>query len=240
MHHRSPVHRSVRQLSSGSTLSHPRSVWRSISELALGWEQSEVVKFIISVKAYLVVAIPATSCVLCILLCASYYFSYVIPVSSNSVPTSRKTHNVSITKTNQLLLFMEILAIYCEDHIKPTDKLTVTYLLTSWLYSPLRTLAFHYVRHPFFFFSCLHRFSFSSRISFSTSFSYHTLGLASFILRSGLNTLLSILVSSFLVTSPYRFVRLLLTSAPRSRILYDPFCCINTLCVLAKLNCLTL
>jgi hypothetical protein len=39
-----PLHRGVRQLWLGSTLSHPQSVWRSLSELALGWVQSEVVQ----------------------------------------------------------------------------------------------------------------------------------------------------------------------------------------------------
>jgi hypothetical protein len=135
------------------------------------------------------------------------------------------------------MLFREILFIYCDQHTKPTHKLTVTYsltyLLTSRLYGPLRTLAsiMSYANFSLLSVPWLRRFSFSSRIWFSTSFNYLTLGFPRFILRSGLHVLPSILVSSILVTSPYRFVRLLLISSSRSGILCNPFCCINTLCV---------
>jgi hypothetical protein len=41
----------------------------------------------------------------------------------NSVLTSRGTHYVSTTKTNQLMLWKEIVAVYCENHMKPTNTL---------------------------------------------------------------------------------------------------------------------
>jgi hypothetical protein len=34
------------------------------------------------------------------------------------VPTSQKTHLISITKPNRLMLFREIFAVYCENHTK--------------------------------------------------------------------------------------------------------------------------
>jgi hypothetical protein len=43
-------------------------------------------------------------------------FIYVIYQYSD--PISRKTHRVSITNTNQLMLFREIIAVYCENHTK--------------------------------------------------------------------------------------------------------------------------
>jgi hypothetical protein len=35
----------------------------------------------------------------------------------NSVRTSQETHAVSITTTNRLTLFREIIAVYCENHM---------------------------------------------------------------------------------------------------------------------------
>jgi thioredoxin-related protein len=36
-------------------------------------------------------------------------------ILKNSVPTPQKTHHISTTKTNQLLLFKETTAVYCEN-----------------------------------------------------------------------------------------------------------------------------
>jgi hypothetical protein len=38
----------------------------------------------------------------------------------NSVRTSQETHHVSATKPNQLTLFREISAVYCENHMEHT------------------------------------------------------------------------------------------------------------------------
>jgi hypothetical protein len=40
------------------------------------------------------------------------YFIY-----ENSVRTSQETHYVSTTKTNRLMLFREIFAVYCENEV---------------------------------------------------------------------------------------------------------------------------
>jgi hypothetical protein len=39
----------------------------------------------------------------------------------NSVPTSHKRHSISITKTNQLLLFREIITVRYENHMKDIE-----------------------------------------------------------------------------------------------------------------------
>jgi uncharacterized membrane protein len=39
----------------------------------------------------------------------------------NSVRTSKETHYVSATKPNQLMLFRETVAVYCENHTEHTD-----------------------------------------------------------------------------------------------------------------------
>jgi hypothetical protein len=41
----------------------------------------------------------------------------------NLVPTSQKTHCISITKTNWLMLFREIITVYCENHTEHTNTL---------------------------------------------------------------------------------------------------------------------
>jgi hypothetical protein len=41
----------------------------------------------------------------------------------HSVPTSQKTHYVSATKPNRLMLFGETVAVYCENHTEHTDTL---------------------------------------------------------------------------------------------------------------------
>jgi hypothetical protein len=44
-------------------------------------------------------------------------------VLKNSVRTSQETHYVSTTKTNRLMLFREIIAVYCENRTEHTDTL---------------------------------------------------------------------------------------------------------------------
>jgi hypothetical protein len=41
----------------------------------------------------------------------------------NSVLTSKKTQHFTITKINWLMLFKEIIAVYCKNHTKPIDTL---------------------------------------------------------------------------------------------------------------------
>jgi hypothetical protein len=41
----------------------------------------------------------------------------------HSVRTSQETHHVSTTKPEPLMLFGETLAVYCENHMEPTDTL---------------------------------------------------------------------------------------------------------------------
>jgi hypothetical protein len=41
----------------------------------------------------------------------------------NQVRTSQKTHYVSTTKPNRLMLFGETVAVYCENHTEHTDTL---------------------------------------------------------------------------------------------------------------------
>jgi hypothetical protein len=41
----------------------------------------------------------------------------------NSVRTSQETHYVSATKPNQLMLFGETVAVYCEIHMEHTNTL---------------------------------------------------------------------------------------------------------------------
>jgi hypothetical protein len=41
----------------------------------------------------------------------------------NPVCTSQETRYVSATKTNQLMLFRETIAVYCENHTKHTNTL---------------------------------------------------------------------------------------------------------------------
>jgi hypothetical protein len=40
---------------------------------------------------------------------------------TNSVRNPQKTHYVSATKPNQLMLFRETVAVYCENHMEHTD-----------------------------------------------------------------------------------------------------------------------
>jgi hypothetical protein len=42
-----------------------------------------------------------------------------------SVRTSQETHYVSATKPNRLMLFREIIAVYCENHMEHTNILCV-------------------------------------------------------------------------------------------------------------------
>jgi hypothetical protein len=43
----------------------------------------------------------------------------------SSVRTSQETHYVSATKANQLMLFREIIAVYCENHTGHINTLCV-------------------------------------------------------------------------------------------------------------------
>jgi hypothetical protein len=42
---------------------------------------------------------------------------------NNSVRTSQETHHITAAKPNRLMLFKEIIAIYCENHTKHTNTL---------------------------------------------------------------------------------------------------------------------
>jgi hypothetical protein len=44
-------------------------------------------------------------------------------IYKNSVRTSQETHYVSTTKPNRLMLFMETVAVYCDNHTEHTDTL---------------------------------------------------------------------------------------------------------------------
>jgi hypothetical protein len=47
----------------------------------------------------------------------------------NSVRTSQETHHVTVTEPNQLMLFQETVAVYCENHMEHT----YTYKLFPYL-----------------------------------------------------------------------------------------------------------
>jgi hypothetical protein len=52
----------------------------------------------------------------------SHFFAKLYPlVYKNSVRTSQETHYVSATETNRLMLFREIIAVYCENRTEHTD-----------------------------------------------------------------------------------------------------------------------
>jgi hypothetical protein len=42
---------------------------------------------------------------------------------NNAVRTSQETHYVSATKPNRLMLFREIIAVYCENHMEHINAL---------------------------------------------------------------------------------------------------------------------
>jgi hypothetical protein len=44
-------------------------------------------------------------------------------ICNNLLPTSQRTQSVSILKTNLLVLFSKIVAVYCENHMKCINKL---------------------------------------------------------------------------------------------------------------------
>jgi hypothetical protein len=46
-----------------------------------------------------------------------------IRVNTDSVRTSQETHYVTATKPNQLMLFREIIAVYCENHTEHLNTL---------------------------------------------------------------------------------------------------------------------
>jgi hypothetical protein len=48
----------------------------------------------------------------------SLIIAYITPVR-----TSQETHHVSATKPNQLMLFRETVAVYCENHTEHTNTL---------------------------------------------------------------------------------------------------------------------
>jgi hypothetical protein len=47
----------------------------------------------------------------------------VYVIYKNLVRTSQETHYISATKSNQLILFGETVAVYCENHTEHTDTL---------------------------------------------------------------------------------------------------------------------
>jgi hypothetical protein len=46
-----------------------------------------------------------------------------VTIFKNSVRTSQETHYISTTKLSRLMLFGEIIAIYCENHTEHTNTL---------------------------------------------------------------------------------------------------------------------
>jgi hypothetical protein len=46
-----------------------------------------------------------------------------VTIHKNSVHASQETHHVSATKTNQLMLFTETIAVHCENCMKHTNTL---------------------------------------------------------------------------------------------------------------------
>jgi hypothetical protein len=51
----------------------------------------------------------------------------------NSVPTSKRTPNFTITSINFLTPFKEIIAVYIENHAKPIDtKCSITDCQSRW------------------------------------------------------------------------------------------------------------
>jgi hypothetical protein len=51
----------------------------------------------------------------------------------NSVRTSKRTPNFTITKINWLMLFKEIIAVYSENHAKPINtKCSITDCQSRW------------------------------------------------------------------------------------------------------------
>jgi hypothetical protein len=50
--------------------------------------------------------------------------------SKNSVPTSQKSHSVSIVEMNQPVLFRQIVAVYCENHYE-----TSTLWQSAWFFN---------------------------------------------------------------------------------------------------------
>jgi hypothetical protein len=57
----------------------------------------------------------------------------------DSVRTSKRTPNFTITRINWLMLFKEIIAVYSENHAKPIDtKCSITDCQSRWfIYLPL-------------------------------------------------------------------------------------------------------
>jgi hypothetical protein len=41
---------------------------------------------------------------------------------TNSARTAKKTPHITVTKTNRLTLFKEMIAVYCENHTKPVTN----------------------------------------------------------------------------------------------------------------------
>jgi hypothetical protein len=50
----------------------------------------------------------------------------------NPVRTSQETHYVSATKTNRLMLFGEIVAVYCENHMEHINKIWAEGRVIVW------------------------------------------------------------------------------------------------------------
>jgi hypothetical protein len=49
--------------------------------------------------------------------------NFLQTIYENPVHTSQETHYVSATNTNRLMLFMETVAVYCENHMEHIDTL---------------------------------------------------------------------------------------------------------------------
>jgi hypothetical protein len=57
----------------------------------------------------------------------------IYTVHKNSVRTSKRTTNFTITKINWLMLFKEIIAVYNENHAKPINtKYSITDCQSRW------------------------------------------------------------------------------------------------------------
>jgi hypothetical protein len=92
--------------------------WRNPQSRFLGWgRRFELSTFRIQVQSF-------TATLTCFETCLTFWrlnFFYII--HNNSVRTSQETHYVSAAEPNRLMLFVETVAVYCENHTEHTNTL---------------------------------------------------------------------------------------------------------------------
>jgi hypothetical protein len=54
-------------------------------------------------------------------------------IYTDSVRTSQETHYVSATETNRLILFREVIAVYCENHMEHINTLCAQNVETLYI-----------------------------------------------------------------------------------------------------------